>query len=48
VSMGPDSLLPAACDDGELTKATNKLYGVLLLEILKGLQREEKLSPFPT
>ncbi|KXN89521.1 hypothetical protein AN958_05683 [Leucoagaricus sp. SymC.cos] len=32
------------CDDGDLTQATNKLYGALLLEILKGLQSNEQLS----
>lgn len=32
------------CDDGELTQATNKLYGALLLETLKGLQSSGTLS----
>ncbi|KAJ3568829.1 hypothetical protein NP233_g5452 [Leucocoprinus birnbaumii] len=35
----------ATCDDGELTDATNKVYGALLLEILKGLQGSNALSP---
>lgn len=33
------------CDDGDLTKAANKLYGALLLEILKGLKGTDQLSP---
>ena len=32
------------CDDGDLTQSTNKLYGALLLEILKNLKNTNQLS----
>ncbi|XP_006456669.1 hypothetical protein AGABI2DRAFT_195685 [Agaricus bisporus var. bisporus H97] len=33
------------CDDGDLTKLANKLYGAILLTILKGLKDTNQLSP---
>jgi len=36
---------PLACCNEELTNATNDLYGALLLEILKGLESSNTLSP---
>lgn len=33
-----------ACDDGDLTQSANKLYGALLLTILKGLKDTDRLS----
>jgi len=41
--MPPD--YPLACCDEELTNTTNDLYGALLLEILKGLESSNVLSP---
>jgi hypothetical protein len=36
---------PPACDDGDLTKSTNKLYSAVLLTVLKGLKDTNQLSP---
>lgn len=38
-------LLFIACDDGDLARSTNNLYGALLLTILKGLQNTNQLTP---
>jgi hypothetical protein len=41
----PLTSLHLACDDGDLTKSANKLYGAFLLTVLQGLKDTNQLSP---